>query len=87
MPPLFYLTLSGHKTTWLASYVTVLTLDRPLRIGYASAGATEKTLSTSMSIVITSTVESLMTGDALTVQSGAASLTVILGGVLFAFDR
>lgn len=51
------------------------------------AGATEKTLSTSMSIVITSAIESFLTGNTLTVQSAAASLTVILGGVLWAADR
>lgn len=50
-------------------------------------GATEKTLSTSMSIVITSTVESMMTGNVITVQTGAASLTVIMGGVMWAADR
>lgn len=47
------------------------------------AGATEKTLSTSMSIVMTSAIDSFITGNPVTIEGGAASLTVVLAVILY----
>ena len=48
------------------------------------AGATEKTLSTSLSIVITGIVESILRENVTSSQGAAASMTVVLGVVLYA---